>query len=490
MASNPRSRSLAESQSGGKIVRPRRTTSAKTPYERPKPSNSASKSPNWFSRFISSPARFVAAGAGKLLSSAINLEDSPTSSSDSSYGSDSSAERQNSAFDDHNDVGYDAFKKRKSLEVINYSGKELIPLVGNSKNKQVIVQLLKQETFSREECDQLIKIIRSRVADSATNEDGGEKRPSEISNRTLGSDANTPDICSAAVLEAKKWLKEKKSGFDSKSDLDRGSHSSNLVTLPGAFEDEGSPVNVARSYMRQCPPWASPSIDHSKSSPPTGIQLFKEETAYPIIGNSTSSSKLKRDSPATGSWSIQDEIRRVQSRATEEMLRTCPSSKMDWSAITVEYKHNPNSSATENKEANTGEKLHSSTSSIDASLHLAKGLGTQASPGLQDDRREITAIGEQVRSSGDMMTMVHSDDGLVKVDDIDDSNVANHKLNSILETREVSNRLCDGSCSVFKEKVGAENTLANGFSGPGFSAEKLFEQNTTILNNEHSIQPT
>ncbi|KAI4337414.1 hypothetical protein L6164_015835 [Bauhinia variegata] len=93
MASNPRSRSLAESQSGGKIVRPRRTTSAKTPYERPKPSNSASKSPNWFSRFISSPARFVAAGAGKLLSSAINLEDSPTSSSDSSYGSDSSAGR-------------------------------------------------------------------------------------------------------------------------------------------------------------------------------------------------------------------------------------------------------------------------------------------------------------------------------------------------------------------------------------------------------------
>ncbi|KAI4316226.1 hypothetical protein L6164_024225 [Bauhinia variegata] len=489
MASNPRSRQLSEPRSGGKIVRPRRTQSSKTPYERPQPSNSTSKSPNWFSRFVSLPARFVATGTGKLLSAAINLESSSTSSSEtnssseSSYSSDSSAE------------------------------------VGNSKSKQLIVQLLLQETFSRDECDQLIKIIRSRVADSPTDEDGGEKRPSEISNRTCG-DVNTPDICSAAVIEAKKWLKEKKLGLDSKSDLGQGSHSSNLVTLPQAYEHEGSPVDVAKSYMRQLPPWASPSIDHAEPSKSFGIQLFKEETPYRIIDNSTSSSKLKRDSPATGSWSIQDEIRRVRSRATEEMLRTRPSSKIDWSAIAVEHTYNANSSATENIEATTGEKLHSSTNSIDAPLNLAKGLSTQASQdferkhgGLQtetvltdpanfnsdqnkslgatqqteDDCRQISVIGDQLKSSDDIPTRVHSDDGLVKVNGIDNSNGVNHQLNSIEETREVSNsRLRDGTSLVFKEKVRAEDAMANGFSGPSSSAGQAIEQNTKTLNNVHS----
>jgi hypothetical protein len=60
-------------------------------------------------------------------------------------------------------------------------------------------------------------------------------------------------------------------------------------------EDQvGSPVDMAKLYMRARPPWASPSAKHVefKSPSPIGIQLFEEETPYSIGGNSASSSKV------------------------------------------------------------------------------------------------------------------------------------------------------------------------------------------------------
>lgn len=92
--------------------------------------------------------------------------------------------------------------------------------------------------------------------------------------------------------------------------------------------------------------------------------------------------QLKRDSAATGSWSIQDEIRRVRSRATEDLLRSLPSSKIDWSAFAMENKNNVNSSAIENIGASLGERVHNSTNLVDASVNLARGLGSQVSPGM------------------------------------------------------------------------------------------------------------
>jgi len=47
-----------------------------------------------------------------------------------------------------------------------------------------------------------------------------------------------------------------------------------------APKDEGSPVDVAKSYMRSRPPWSSPSVDHTKPPTLSGIQLFKEETPH------------------------------------------------------------------------------------------------------------------------------------------------------------------------------------------------------------------
>lgn len=85
--------SISGSQSGGKMVRHRRTARTRTPYDRPAPSQSQSQphSPNWLSRFVISPTRFIASGAGKLLSSVLDLESSSAASSSSEISSPSSS---------------------------------------------------------------------------------------------------------------------------------------------------------------------------------------------------------------------------------------------------------------------------------------------------------------------------------------------------------------------------------------------------------------
>lgn len=60
-----------------------------------------------------------------------------------------------------------------------------------------------------------------------------------------------------------------------------------------ALQDEGSPVDVAKSYMRSLPPWSSPSGDHSKPLTPIGFQLSREGTPYPVSGYSALSTKVQ-----------------------------------------------------------------------------------------------------------------------------------------------------------------------------------------------------
>ncbi|KAG5045260.1 hypothetical protein JHK82_014644 [Glycine max] len=455
--------SVPGSRSAGKIVRTRRSAAARsrTPYDRPAPPPPPEPpSPNWISRFVISPSRFIASGAGKIFSSVLDLDNSPSDSSSatsshSSSANDSDAEEVGT-FDDEND---------NPSEGDVALSKGLQPCVGNSKSKHMIEQLLMKESFSREECDRLIKIIRSRVVDPA-NDDDGDKRPTDIPNKIFGSgtlyrlnsvltyycfltmesnyflDTDSPELHSAAIMEAKKWLREKKSGLDTNSDIGYGSPSLNLVALPQDPKDEGSPVDVAKLYMRTRPPWASPSIDHTKPQTPSGIQLFKEETPYLFGNNSTPPSKLKRDSAATGSWSIQDEIRRVRSRATEDLLRSLPSSKIDWSAFAMENKNNVNSSAIENIGASLGERVHNSTNLVDASANLARGLGSQVSPDLDsklDEFQPESVLSNPVNINFEQnqhFSECNRDGGLVKVNGISDTNGPGHQLDSVEETRE------------------------------------------------------
>ena len=77
---------LTELKSGGKMVRPRRTTTPRpTPYNRQTTRfspNFTPQNPNWLSRLILSPSRVLATGAGKVFSSVFCSESSDSSSGD------------------------------------------------------------------------------------------------------------------------------------------------------------------------------------------------------------------------------------------------------------------------------------------------------------------------------------------------------------------------------------------------------------------------
>lgn len=63
-----------------------------------------------------------------------------------------------------------------------------------------------------------------------------------------------------------------------------------------ATEDGGgSPVDVAKSYMRSRLPWGSPAANTSefRSPSPAGMQLIKEGTPFPYSAGNFSSSKVQ-----------------------------------------------------------------------------------------------------------------------------------------------------------------------------------------------------
>lgn len=200
-------------------------------------------------------------------------------------------------------------------------GKESQLTTGKSETKQLIEKLIMQETFSRKERDSLMSIIDSRVIDGSSIPEGLVKR------------SDITDLCAKAITEAKQWLEEKKETSNSKIQLSHGISPLNSVTpskdINGGL---GSPVDIAKSYMRGRPPWSSLSLNSAGEKTPltVGREFLKDEAPY---GCSFSSSKLKLSS---GSWNIQDELRRVRSKATEDMLKTLPSQKNKLSSLALE----------------------------------------------------------------------------------------------------------------------------------------------------------
>lgn len=79
--------------------------------------------------------------------------------------------------------------------------------------------------------------------------------------------------------------------------------------------------------------------------------------------------QIKRESPASGSWNIQEEIRRVRSRATEEMLRTRPSAKLDWSSLASDYKSNLSSARSDYLKIHSEDKMRHAIKLIDKSMN-------------------------------------------------------------------------------------------------------------------------
>ncbi|TXG62360.1 hypothetical protein EZV62_013723 [Acer yangbiense] len=376
-------------------------------------------------------------------------------------------------------------KKNGTAETVTHIRSEYQPMVEKSENKRMIEQLLMQEIFSREECDRLIRIIKSRVIDSHMIGDAENKSLIELPRGIVDSDSNMPEFCSAAVTEAKKWLGKKKSGSNSKSTLDLGPCTLNTAMLPD----------------------------------------------------------MKRDSSASAKWNISEELRKVRSKATEEMLRSLPSSKIDWSSFALGHKNVSNSLVADDIEARMRDKMQSSTKSIDASSNLATGVTTSygfpdnlrmrphffptsVSQVTQDELQNealtpnpATLITEQNQNVDDSQTMeetregrLSSEQGLQSLEDIktvsqsdvDAANIDGHRdtngatqlLNSITEGAIQGLRLTliaildsglhNQNCTTSKEVDGTgDSFVANGFPSSGLGLSAGHEPPDT----EHNLDP-
>ncbi|CAH9108219.1 unnamed protein product [Cuscuta europaea] len=303
----------AGARSGGKIVNKRhRKFSTFTPYDRPPPPP-AQKSPNWLTGVVFPATRTIVSGAAKLLSSVFDSDSSSCSSSSAFSHPDSNSIEEDDIKDD-NDHDKDV-ELLKETECAATDGEHS---EGMSKSKCLIEQLLMRETFSRAECERFINLINSRSVDSPTLYYGLQDA---IPDGTTG----TLNACSQAITEAREWLKNKK------EDLHIGPC---LVDQPISFITEnmekvdGSPIYVAKSYMKARPPWASPSAEHETRTPSMKSKLFDKGTPFPDGVDSTSSSR-KKNALASGSWNIHEEIRRVRSKATNDMLHSPPAKRID-----------------------------------------------------------------------------------------------------------------------------------------------------------------
>ncbi|KAE8735928.1 COP9-signalosome 5B [Hibiscus syriacus] len=357
-----------------------------TPYDRPGFLNSALYNPNWISRNIFPPTRAIVTGAARVLTSVLGFESSSSSSSECGSCPDDSLD--NNDDQEVSSQGVHASEVHvhipDTIDDNNYlrgrfscffGGHQREPqsFAGKNKAKHIVEQLLMQESFSRQECDKLTDIIKSRVVDSPAICGLGIGRLDETPERT---DAENHDFCNKAVFEAAtKLLEEEKSGLNYKSEVPHGTCALNSVVLKHQdVEGEvGSPMDMARSYMQTHPPWASPSKNNTDFRSPSSVAmpLFKEETPYSIGANFLYSCKRKRNSLATGSWNIQDEIRKVRYKATEEMLGNLPSSTIAWSSFPSEHKKVLDSIVANNLEPAKEDKSHSSNRPVEASICLA-----------------------------------------------------------------------------------------------------------------------
>ncbi|CAA3011324.1 Hypothetical predicted protein [Olea europaea subsp. europaea] len=329
--------SCSRSGTGVKIVSNRRKNRlAAGPYDHPTP---PPRSPNWLADAILQSAITLASGAGKILSSVL-LSDS-SSDEDVDSASENDAGNDNDYENPSDEIDKLSQKNGTSLQMIKDGQESQF-----SASKSIIERLIMQETYSRDECDRLINIVNSRVIGYSINEaevnglhtdalrDIGNgtvllKNCSQFHLNSLHVTVGfflyfteTVDLYNKDVVEAKIWFEEKKMGLNAGSDLAHGTCGSNSAVV-----------------------------------------------------------QPKRNSLSSGSWNIQEELRRVRLKATKDMSCS-PSSKIDLSLSVLAPKRGQESLVSEILAAGVGERMiePKEPNSIDPSLNLDAGMGTD--PGL------------------------------------------------------------------------------------------------------------
>ncbi|KAK9077806.1 hypothetical protein SSX86_006144 [Deinandra increscens subsp. villosa] len=211
-----------DGRSGGKILKRRQIAVRKSPYDRPTPTLQH-ENPKWINALVF-PARFVAGGASKLLSSVwspkswgANSSPSSESDSDSEGGIEDDYERDENLNDDHADLNQSKGSSSGKSEIL-----------------YLVEHLLMLEHFSREECDRLIKIINLRVSDYTMRE-------------VVDAGPNNPNISNKVIKEARKMVTPVGS---LKSDLDNSIHGSKSLVTPNRYYFSGGSWNIQNEIQR------------------------------------------------------------------------------------------------------------------------------------------------------------------------------------------------------------------------------------------------
>ncbi|XP_039774340.1 uncharacterized protein LOC120642030 isoform X2 [Panicum virgatum] len=236
----------------------------------------AGSSPGWLSGFVS--------GARRVFSSVLLF---------------SSPEETGSGEEEEYDEEGNGLNSDENEDVPDTHG----AIVPYNESKLAIEQMVMKETFTRDECEKMIELIKSRVTDSTFPEAREYGSPEEIPSRNAGIGHDftgawrslsrdrsfpksvqfsrmgpgsfspgsplqaSPELCTAAVMEAKRWLEEKRQGQGLNPE-ENGRCTLNTDVLSSVIDsDMGSPVDLAKSYMQSLPPWQSPFLGSQKFNP-------------------------------------------------------------------------------------------------------------------------------------------------------------------------------------------------------------------------------
>lgn len=311
-------------------------------------------------------------------------------SSSSGSSSDSDSDSDNDEYDDYNnDDGICSKENQKSnqnwMAALSTKDSPMMPTQPTShksESKNAIEQLVLQEKFTRDECEELMKTIQSRVVDCSTVKMREDTTQKKLYDRTIKNDTaftgswrsssqlrgspeaypysksylstpcsggsalqlGTPNLCNTAIAEAKKWLEEKKMELSPSSERGRGLFSLSTDVLQHVKGDMTAPMDMAKSYMQSRPPWRPLSLNNIefRTPPPIGTHHYMDEKSHSVACYSLPSTKeLKRNSLSIGSWDDREETQRVRLKSTDDTLEHHTLKQIDSSAM-FENEHSQN----------------------------------------------------------------------------------------------------------------------------------------------------
>lgn len=244
-ASSPAPASLygggGERGAGGKLRRERKPPP--TPYSRPPRSNNG----GWISRIVTPARRLISGGATLLIPSLFSPMPPPAPDDYFHPEADEEQKEVEQETRNHNEssspnhvvpksTGEVASSEAKGKSILKISDGDALEKTGRSDGLPDIEQLIKGNTFSREEIDRLMEVLRSRVADA--------EQEIEVPSKTGQEEAD----------RAETSYGKQKVSKDTEEELDTfKSASSTPFPRPSVREVQNeigaSPVDIARAYM-------------------------------------------------------------------------------------------------------------------------------------------------------------------------------------------------------------------------------------------------